>query len=251
MNEIELRALLEEIDDLVSKAETTINPSERIKPLQEALFKACRYIKGLNNRIPNVIKQVLERGRFDPDQLMLPLRDIASSDKQLEIFRDKDILLNFLRAGRGLLRNQMVLSEDQIDDIFRHIEQTYDLFMDEKIAQEPLLEKFEDLQRFFCRPPWGGPGGPLVGPDPNDDGPSGVTLERTETVVGILGTLSSIGSFIIEILKHFPGAQLSEIEDEPIPYPYQILALCMMSGFVDYLDANQEIPEKIGTSVTA
>lgn len=247
MNETELKKLLQEIDDLVTNAETTPDSAERLKFLQEALAKACRYIKGLNARIPSIISEVLKRGRFDPELVMLPLRDIAAADEELEVFRDKKILLEFLRTGKGLLKNQMQMSDDEIYEILRHIEQTYDLFIDESIAEEPLLKKFDDLQEFFCRPPWGGPGGPLVGPEPDDDSPSGVTVERTVKVIGFLGTLSSIGSFIIKIIEHFSitGEKSKTSESESIPYTHQVLALCLFSGFVSYLDAGQEIPKRV------
>ncbi len=246
MNSKSLQQLLDEIDEIVARAETTNDLQKRIKLLEKALFLACRYTKSLNRQIGTVIKNVLEWGRFDESRATIPLRDIAQSDPQLEVFRHKEILLEFLSAGRGLLRNQMGISEKAIDELIGNIDQSYELFMDEKMSAEPLLENFRRLEDFFCRPP-GGPGGPLTGPNPPSNAPGGVTLERMNKVVEILETFSKILGFLTGVFGKSLGNH-SVREDQPLevsefPYPYQVLALLLVAALRRGLENDEEIPE--------
>lgn len=254
MNAKPLQLFLDEIDEIVAEAETTTDPQKRIELLEKALFLACRYTKSLNRQIGTVIKNVLERGRFDESRATIPLRDIAQSDPQLQVFRHKEILVEFLEAGRGLLRNQMAIPEEKIDQLLANIDQSYELFMDEKMSAEPLLENFKRLEDFFCRPPWGGPGGPLVGPNPTQDGPGGVTAGREQRVLNYLDTLSNVGSFLASVFGKMFGAQ-SPRSEQPLevsefPYDYQVLALLLVAGFRQGLENDEEIPAQRVMPVT-
>jgi hypothetical protein len=246
MNAKSLQQLLDEIDEIVARAETTSDLQQRIKLLEKALFLACRYTKTLNRQIGTVIQNVLEWGRFDESRATIPLRDIAQSDPQLEVFRHKDILKEFLSAGRGLLRNQMGISEKAIDELIGNIDRSYELFMDEKMSSQPLLENFRRLEDFFCRPP-GGPGGPLAGPNPPSDAPGGVALKRMSKVAEILESFSKILGFLTGVFGKSLGNH-SLREEKPIqvsefPYPYQVLALLLVAALRQGLENDQEIPE--------
>src|SRR5260370_681678 len=122
MNGSQIRTFLSEIDDLVSNAQVAVNQDLRVKYLQTALAKACTYLKELNRRIPQVVHAVLTEGHFDPSGRGLPLRDIVRDDPQLEVFREKKILLDFLYSSQDLLMQQMHFSADKIKAIVKEVE---------------------------------------------------------------------------------------------------------------------------------
>jgi hypothetical protein len=195
--------------------------------------------------MPKIIEKVLENGKFDPDQLGLRLRDIAARDPQLEIFREKEILLEFLQTGKHLLRSQLNLSDDEISTLIRHVEQTYEQFMDETIAAAALFSQFERLGEYFCRPP-DGPGGQLVGPTPEHGGPGGASSERVETVCNYVNTFSTLGSFLWAVIeKIFLSGPSASAKQTSLPYEYQILALVSISGFVEGLASSGELQAKV------
>ena len=145
MNPEELRAWLTKIEKLIARADVAKTPNKREEYLEEALAEICAYVRELLKRMPNVIDRLLERGRFADDQIGLPLGDIAATDEELEVFRTKETLLQFLAASKGLLKSQMRLTEKEIQAVFRQVELTYDVFITESLAKEPLLEKLQHL----------------------------------------------------------------------------------------------------------
>ena len=249
MNGSQIRTFLSEIDNLVSNAQVAVNQDERVEYLQKALARACTYLKELNRRIPQVVNAVLAEGRFDPSGRALPLKDIVRDDPQLEVFREKKILLDFLYSSQDLLMQQMHFSPEKVKAIIQEVEQTYNQFMQEKIAINPLIAQFEKLQLFFCRPPWGGPGGSLVGPEPDRDGPSGVTKSRSETVCRYLTTATAVGAFLLPIIEkiiHSMSAESEPIAEDKKTYPHRVLALALTSGLAHHLESKQELkPVKV------
>jgi hypothetical protein len=245
MNKSDIQVLIDEIDLLVSSAQVAVDPEERVKHLQTALAKACKYLKGVNKRIPQVINEIMGEGGFDPGAQALPLRDIVRKDPQLEMFRDKKHLRDFLDSSKDLLEEQMHTSPEKVKAMLAEVERTYNDFMDQKIALEPLVVQFEKLQRFFCRPPWGGPGGSLVGPEPEDDGPSGVTKSRSETVCRYLTTATAVGTFLLPIIEkiiHSMSAEAKEVaQPDKTTYPHRILALVLTSALASELENRQEL----------
>jgi hypothetical protein len=244
MEPSEIQTLIKEIDSLVSKAQVAVKSEERAQHLQEALAKACDCVKGLNRRIPQVIGEIMAEGGFDAGAQSLPLRDIVRRDPQLEMFREKKYLREFLDSSRDLLEEQMHFSPAKIEALLKEVERTYDDFMGQKIAINPLVEQFKKLQRFFCRPPWGGPGGSVVGPEPDDDGPSGVTKSRSETVCRWLTTATSVGTFLLPIIEkiiHSMSAEASPVRSTVETYPHRVLALVLTSALADELESKNEL----------
>lgn len=214
--------------------------------LQEALAMACDYLKALNRRIPQVIAEIMVEGKFDAGAQSLPLRDIVQRDPQLEMFREKKYLRAFLDSSRDLLEQQMHFSPAKIDAFMVQVERSYDDFMEQKIAINPLAEQFEKLQTYFCRPPWGGPGGCAVGPEPKpgDDGPSGVTKSRGETVCLWLTTATSVGAFLWPIIEKFVTSMAADAPTARVPmetYPHRVLALVLTGALANELEKKNEL----------
>lgn len=244
-----LKSLLDEIDALVADAETTPDHDQRIDFFRRALSKTCKYLKGLNRHIPQVVNVILADGGFDPAQRRLPLRDIVQNDPELEVFREKSILAEFLLTTSDLLKLQMNISAAALKTIMLEVEDTYDHFMETPLAITSLAQQFERLQGFFCRPPWRGPGGSLVGPSPTEDGPKGVTKTRLEEVRRYIETVTAIGPILLPIIEKI--AQFFSTNRE-IPasartqeYPFRVLALVLVTGLVHRLESRQEISEPV------
>jgi hypothetical protein len=198
-----------------------------------------------------VVNSILAKGDIGTAQLAVPFKDFVRSDPQLEVFRDKEHLIDFLNSSQTLLENQMLHSPAKIQALMDDVNRTYDHFMQEKIAINPLIEQFKKLEGFFCRPPWGGPGGNLVGPDPDNDGPSGVTGSRSEKVCLYLTTATTVGTFLLPIIEkifHHMSAGESGVGDETDDnYRLQVLALALTYGLVHTLESRQEMlqPAKV------
>jgi hypothetical protein len=255
MEPSEIRALIKEIDKHVTDAQVAVKPELRAEHLQAALAKACDYLKALNRRIPEVINEIIAEGGFDPAAQSLPLRDIVQKDPQLEMFRERKYLRAFLDSSRDLLKEQMHLSPEQIESFLTQVDRSYKDFMEEKIALKPLAEQFEKLQSYFCRPPWGGPGGCAVGPEPDNDGPSGVTKSRGETVCRWLTTATSVGTFLLPIIEkiiHSMSAGAPSVQATMETYPHRVLALVLTGALADELEKRDELrPARVRELVEA
>ncbi|MFZ1220614.1 MAG: hypothetical protein WAO00_15070 [Chthoniobacterales bacterium] len=255
MESSEIEALVKQIDGLVTDAQVAAKPEERAEHLQKALAKACDYLKGLNRRIPQVIAEIMAEGGFEAGAQSLPLRDIVRQDPQLEMFREKKYLLAFLDSSRDLLEEQMHFSPAKIEAFIGEVGRTYDDFMEQKIAINPLAEQFKKLQRYFCRPPWGGPGGCAVGPEPDNDGPSGVTKSRGETVCRWLTTATSVGTFLLPIIEKIIHSMSAKAPSVPVSmetYPHRVLALVLTGALADELEKRNELrPARAGVLVGA
>ena len=246
MNAAELQKLIDEIEGLVADAQVAPNYRERVEYLRQALVKACKYVKRLNRQIAQIVSAVMAEGEFDPARQALPLKDIVGDDPQLEVFRQKRYLLDFLYASKDLLEGDMRFTRARIGAAMKQVELSYNEFMEEKIAVNPVVEQFQKLESYFCRPPWGNPGGSLVGPHPKDDGPSGVTRSREETVCRWLGTLATVGTFLYPIIEKIigqAGSATEPVTTDSRTYPHRVLALALTSGMASELEKAQELAE--------
>jgi hypothetical protein len=115
------------------------------------------------------------------------------------VFRSKDSFADFLESTLDLLEAQQFLSRQKLGELFEEFKRNYDAVAESKLDVSALSEIVGRLENFYCKPPYGGPGGVLVGPKPDIDGPGGVTEKSTRSALDMMALLAGIGSFIVQV----------------------------------------------------
>lgn len=234
--------LIAEIEELIVLADTAPTPEKRAEHLSSALAHGCRYIRAVKKKLPRVIDQVLERYMFSSESVSLPLRDIAASEPDLEVLRDKEILSDFLISSRDLFLRIQGFSEEHFNSLLKHIDVSYDAFMQLSLDKEVLMANFLLLEAYFCSPPWGGPGGPVVGPSPLNDGPAGATKSRSEQVCLYLSTFNSCATLLLEVIEKILKVPSSHTtQQERLPSLIELLSILATDGLGRHLVAAGEI----------
>jgi hypothetical protein len=233
----ELKDLLIEIDDLIAEAETTTSSTQKVKSLESALKKTCKFFKGLRRNLSSLILPMIKAGGYTSDIIALPISDIAARSADLEVYRSKETLIEFINGTRGMLKTAFGLSADQVRNILRQIDQNFDNFKNAKLAENDIDNHFEMLEGFFCRPPTG-PSGEHSGIlDENGGGPS-----RLAVVWRLLVDVSTIGAFAWPIYEKFMNSGPASMGS--ITFAHQVLPTLLYRGFAEGLKERGEVTEK-------
>lgn len=235
-------SLLDQIDDLVAEAATTADLVEKRRLLERALKLACKFITRLDRRLKRFIRQALKDAGLEAEGLSLPLADVAAAHPELEVFRDRETLEDFLNSTADLLEQQGYLNRKRLDELKGEVSGRFDQMLSQQLSLEEFTNKFEMLHRLICRPPEG----PDGGGDPGGSGPTETPGQRASRIIQTLGALATIGGLIAALMFDSPDKPVPEQPTKPpveLPHELRLLALLLLAALVDWLDAQGMIPD--------
>lgn len=235
--------LLDQIDDLVAEATTTADLVEKRRLLERALKLACKFITRLNRRLRRFIRQALKDAGLDAEGLSLPLADVAAAHPELEVFRDRETLEDFLNSTADLLEHQGYLNRKRLGELKGEVSGRFDQMLAQQLSLEEFTHKFEMLHRLICRPPEGPDGG---GDPGGGGGPTETPGQRASRIIQTLGALATIGGLIAALMFGSPDKPVPEQPTKPpveLPHELRLLALLLLAALVDWLDAQGMIPD--------
>lgn len=224
--------LLDQIDDLVAEAATTADPVEKRRLLERALKLACKFITRLSRRLKRFIRQALKDAGLEAEGLSLPLADVAVAHPELEVFRDRETLEDFLNSTADLLEQQGYLNRKRLDELKGEVSGRFDQMLAQQLSLEEFTNKFEMLHRLICRPPEG----PDGGGDPGGGGPTETPGQRASRIIQTLGALATIGGLIAALMFGSPDKPVPQQPAKPpveLPNEIRLLALLLLAALVD------------------
>jgi hypothetical protein len=228
------RQLTQKLNLLVAEAATTTNPEAKVKKIEEALKIACVFIKTLKPLLRDAMRDAITRLPSGSEGRTVTIKDLSFAHRELEVFRSKEAFADFLESTLDVLEAQQFLSREKFVELFEGFRRNYDAVADLKLEVGALNEIVGRLENFYCRPPYGGPGGILVGPDPDIDGPGGVEAKTTRSALDMMALLAGIGSFIVQVgEKLWPLIFTARQQDRAnLPAAVEVLAFASLNSLL-------------------
>jgi hypothetical protein len=244
MDTSKIGEFIDEIDDLVSTAQTTSDHTEQTKLIEEALKRACKMMKAINRDIADQAGVALAAAGLGAAEAKLRFLDVVQGREDLAVFQSKRSLESFLESVRPLLTSQKRMSRERIDRISAEVLSVYDNFMNEKIGLDEVKKQYKGLERFFCRPPrdGGGKTPPLLGPDKGPGG--GSTAKTLDRARKWLVALTAAGWLALATAGKSPAPESHPEPPVPVQVPHNLalLSLLMFVGFASFLDETHGLP---------
>jgi hypothetical protein len=234
-----MKTFLDEIDELVASVRTATTPEERIEYLKKALNKVCLFLTRLNRKMDSFINETLGASAIGTEGVAIRVKDFVAKHEEFEIFQNKAQLREFLIGMRPVLIQQRYFNEKRINEIIGETIAVYDQMMEEAVSVEDFGEKFQMLERFFCRPPEGPLGGSKHGHDDDSGGGGGASETRSQMICRYIQTVAALLQIFQPLITGAPSAQDTQI------LQLRLFALIRISTFATQLGNNEIIPVQV------
>jgi hypothetical protein len=236
-----LQSVIDELDELSSKARTESDPSKRRIYVKKGLRKACNVLTKLERVVERHAEKILQQCGIEKEQAQLEFRAVVGGLKSTDLdpFRSKEELREFLGASLPIFVQQGRLSQKKIEEIIKTAISTFDEFAQSRVSADVVQQQVTRLSFLFCRPPEGGEG--ILSPSGGGPGGGG-SGQLLEKACLYTGTLATIGAFILQIVQQFANTAPPGILNLKRDKVFAMLSLLMPLGFANQLENRGELP---------
>jgi hypothetical protein len=251
-----MQDILDKLADMVASADIAAQTRDKdaAKLLQKALAEGCKIMRRLERRIDAIIEDAGRAAGLGATGVNVNLEAIARTSTELEVFRSRDALREFLNA-LGDVMQQRGLDTDVISAFKADVLDNYEEMKGQRLSFDDFRYAFTVMKGICCNGPDGGSGGteePLPGPSDGPEG-NGWTFGKLGDVAKAAGQLANFARLIL--LLHGDPTHLSSPPHElpPVPpaitQPTKMLALLLLASGAGGLNAQgiKPMPARVRT----